>query len=146
VLDIHHIKHPDKAYDDDDLICIGFSTHYQAMRVRFGEHLLDGIAGENIIIECDKEVWPDDLGQQLIIQDEITNRRTILQMVSHANPCQEFSQFALGNRYDKPPASEMKAALQFLGDGRRGFLFVMQEGQDSAVVQPGDKVFIVDTP
>ena len=25
VLDIHHINHPDKAYDDDDLVCIG---HY----------------------------------------------------------------------------------------------------------------------
>ena len=48
VLDIHHISHPDKAYDNDDLVCIGFTSHYEAMRARFGEHMVDGIAGENI--------------------------------------------------------------------------------------------------
>jgi len=26
VLDIHHIEHPDKAYDKDDLISIGFTS------------------------------------------------------------------------------------------------------------------------
>ena len=51
VLDIHHINHPDKAYDDDDLVCIGFTSHYDAMRDRFGDHMVDGIAGENIIID-----------------------------------------------------------------------------------------------
>ena len=28
VLDIHHINHPDKEYDDDDLVSIGFTSHY----------------------------------------------------------------------------------------------------------------------
>ena len=27
VLDIHHIDHPDKAYDNDDLVCIGCTSH-----------------------------------------------------------------------------------------------------------------------
>ena len=36
VLDIHHINHPDKAYDKKDLVSIGFTSHYQAMRERFG--------------------------------------------------------------------------------------------------------------
>jgi hypothetical protein len=31
VLDIHHIDHPDKKYDNDDLVCIGFSSHYAAI-------------------------------------------------------------------------------------------------------------------
>jgi hypothetical protein len=56
VLDIHHINHPDKAYDNDDLISIGFTSHYAAMRERFGEHMVDGVAGENIMIEYDREV------------------------------------------------------------------------------------------
>ena len=43
VLDIHHIKHPDKAYDEDDLICLGFTSHYEAMRNRFGEHMVDAL-------------------------------------------------------------------------------------------------------
>ena len=35
VLDIHHMDHPDKEYDDDDLVCIGFTSHYDKMRERF---------------------------------------------------------------------------------------------------------------
>ncbi len=144
VLDIHHIDHPGKEYDDDDLICIGFSSHYKAMRTRFGAQLVDGIAGENIIIENDKEIWPEDLGQQIVIENSMTGYQMRLEMVCHANPCQEFSQFVLGIPYEKPAADEMKATLQFLGNGRRGFLFVMQKGQKPATVRAGDKVFVVD--
>ncbi len=36
-MDIHHLDHPDKEYDDDDLVCIGFTSHYDKMRERFGE-------------------------------------------------------------------------------------------------------------
>ena len=69
VLDIHHIDHPDKAYGGDDLVCIGFTSHYDAMREQFGEHMVDGIAGENIIIENDQEVWLEDLGRQIAIEN-----------------------------------------------------------------------------
>ena len=51
VLDIHHLDHPDKKYDDDDLVCIGFTSHYDKMRKRFGGHMIYGSAGENIIID-----------------------------------------------------------------------------------------------
>jgi len=142
VLDIHHINHPDKEYDDDDLVCIAFTSHYEAMRARFGAHLVDGIAGENIIIECEQEIWPEDLSQQIIIENSKTGYQMKLEMVSHANPCQEFSQFVLDTPYKKPAADKMKATLQFLGNGRRGFLFVMQKGQEAATVQAGDKVFV----
>ncbi len=144
VLDIHHLNHPHKEYDDDDLICIGFTSHYEAMRSRFGAHLVDGIAGENIIIDCDREIWREDLSRQLVIEDANTGYRMRLELVSHADPCQEFSQFALGSPYENPPAKKMKATLQFLGKGRRGFLLVMQDGQKTATVQPGDKVFVID--
>jgi hypothetical protein len=69
VLDIHYLDHPGKAYDDDDLVCVGFSAHYDAMRGEFGEHMVDGIAGENIIIEYADEVWPEDLGESLALED-----------------------------------------------------------------------------
>ena len=143
VLDIHHINHPGKEYDDDDLVCIAFTSHYEAMRARFGSKMVDGIAGENIIIKCDREIWPEDLGQQIIIESATSGCQLRLEMTSHANPCQEFSQFALGNQYEKPPAAVMKETLQFLGNGRRGFLYIMPEGQESATVQPGDKVLVV---
>jgi hypothetical protein len=143
VLDIHHISHPDKAYDNDDLVCIGFTAHYEAMRGRFGEHMVDGIAGENIIIEYEEEVWPDDLDQHLAIENQESGHRALLDLVSFAAPCREFSHFAAQSQHQDLPASKLKNTLQFLGNGRRGFLLVLSEGQETVVVRRGDKVFVV---
>jgi hypothetical protein len=143
VLDIHHISHPDKAYDNDDLVCIGFTSHYEAMRARFGDHMVDGIAGENIIIEYEEEVWSEDLGKRIAIENQDTGDRALLDMVSYASPCREFSLFATRSQYEALPADKLKDTLQFLGNGRRGFLLVMRAGQEAATVRPGDKVFAV---
>lgn len=143
VLDIHHKNHPDKKYVDDDLVSIGFTSHYEAMRDRFGEHMVDGIAGENIIIEYDQEIWMDDLGQRIAIENKDTGQKAILDLGSYASPCKEFSHFA-ANSQDKPlPAAELKATLQFLNKGRRGFLLGLSDDQKTVTVQPGDKVFVV---
>jgi len=141
VLDIHHLDHPDKAYDDDDLVCISFTSHYEAMRTRFGEHMVDGIAGENIIIEYDTEVWTADLGGQIAIENSETGQMTLLDLVSFAAPCDEFSHFAAQSQDKRLPAAELKSTLQFLNKGRRGFLLVLRDGQAAATVQPGDRVF-----
>jgi hypothetical protein len=141
VLDIHHLDHPDKAYGDDDLVSIGFTSHYEAMRDRFGEHMVDGIAGENVIIEYDEEVWVDDIGQQIAIENKETGQMTLLDVVCYAAPCDEFSHFVAQSQDKRLPAIELKATLQFLNNGRRGFLFVLSEGQEAAIVQPGDRVF-----
>ncbi|MBL7161681.1 MAG: MOSC domain-containing protein [Anaerolineales bacterium] len=143
VLDIHHINHPDKAYDDDDLVSIGFTSHYEAMRERFGEHMVDGSAGENIIIEYADEVWVDDLGEQIAIESVETGQRALLDFVSFAPPCEEFSHFVAQSQHERLPAAELKSTLQFLNNGRRGFLLLLSEGQESATVQAGDKVFVV---
>ncbi len=143
VLDIHHIDHPDKAYDNDDLICIGFTSHYEAMRRRFGEHMVDGAAGENIIIEYDQEVWTDDLGQKIAFESAETGQQALLDLVSFAAPCEEFSHFAANSQYERLPGAKLKTTLKFLNNGRRGFLLVLSAGQEGATVQPGDKVFAV---
>lgn len=145
VLDIHHIDHPDKKYDNDDLVCIGFSSHYAAMRARFGEHMIDGIAGENIIIQAEKEIWPEDLGQRLGFESSETGDITFLDVVKFAAPCEEFSHFAAQSQHQRLPAAELKATLQFLGNGRRGYLLVLSDGQEPAIVQPKDRVFVIDT-
>ena len=143
VLDIHHIDHPNKAYDNDDLVSIGFTSHYQAMRARFGEHIVDGIAGENIIIEYDQEVWPEDIGQQIAIENADTGRTALLDVVSFAAPCDEFSHFAANSQYERLPAEKLKSTLQFLGNGRRGFLLVLSDNQEPGIVRSGDRVFVV---
>lgn len=144
VLDIHHISHHGKAYDNNDLVCIGFTSHYEAMRARFGDHLVDGSAGENIIIECEEEIWPEDLGQGIAIENQQTGHMAKLDLISFAAPCDEFSHFVAGSQHERLPAPKLKDTLQFLGNGRRGFLLVMSEGQEIATVQHGDKVFVID--
>ena len=143
VLDIHHIDHPDKAYDNKDLVSIGFTSHYNAMRKKFGNHMVDGIAGENIIIEYDWEVWMEDLGMQICIENVKTGTRALFDIVRFAAPCEEFSHFAAKSQYERLPAAGLKNTLQFLNHGRRGFLLVLSEGQEIATVEPGDRVFAV---
>ena len=144
VLDIHHINHPGKAYDKDDLICIGFTSHYKAMRDNFGDHMVDGIAGENIIIEFEEEIWPEDIGQKIAIENTNTGKLVLLNLVRFAAPCSTFSHYAAQSQHEKLPADQLKSVLQFLGNGRRGFLFLLSDHQEDAFVQPGDKVYLVD--
>jgi MOSC domain-containing protein YiiM len=144
VLDIHHLDHPGKKYDEDDLICIGFTSHYDKMRERFGDHLAYGTAGENIIIDYPDEIWLDDLGGQIGIENQDTGQLLVLGQIQVAAPCEEFSHFAAQSQDEKLPAGELKDILQFLGDGRRGFLLVLADGQEEGVVRPGDKVFAID--
>jgi len=143
ILDIHHLEHPGKAYDDDDLVCIGFTSHYAAMRERFGAHMVDGAAGENIIIDSQKEIWPDELGQRIAIENNQTGQVSFLEVTRFAAPCAEFSHFAAHSQDTRMPAKELKDTLQFLGNGRRGFLLVLGDGQESFTVQPGDLVYTV---
>ncbi len=143
VLDIHHLDHPDKAYDNNDLVCIGFTSHYEEMRARFGDHMVDGMAGENIIIEYEQEVWPEDLGQQITFENTNTGSRALLDVVSFAAPCEEFSHFAANSQHERLPAEKLKATLQFLDNGRRGYLLVLSDNQEPVTVRSGDRVFVV---
>ena len=143
VLDIHHLDHPDKAYDNNDLVCIGFTSHYEGMRARFGDHMVDGTAGENIIIEYEQEVWPEDLGEQIAFENTNTGHRALLDVVSFAPPCEEFSHFAANSQNERLPAEKLKATLQFLGNGRRGYLLVLSDNQEPVTVRSGDRVFVV---
>lgn len=144
VLDIHHLDHPDKAYDDDDLVCIGFSSHYEAMRSEFGAHMVDGIAGENILIDYSDEVWPEDLGASLGIEDQDSGEVAVLRMVSFAAPCVEFSRFCVQSPQEKLSARRLGEILKFLGNGRRGFLLVLDQGHEAVIVRPGDKVVLLN--
>ena len=143
ILDIHHASHLDTHNEGDNAISIGFTSHYAQMRARFGEHMQDGIAGENIIIASEKQFWLDDLGQQIIIQDPNGERQVELDVIKFAAPCEEFSHYAANRQGERLPAEELKATLQFLGDGRRGFLLTLNVNQEPSLVKPGDLVFAV---
>jgi hypothetical protein len=101
----------------------------------------DGTAGENVIIDCNEEIWLADLGKQLEFRNPGSGETVTLDVIKIASPCDEFSHFAAASQEQRLPADDLKETLQFLGNGRRGFLLTLSAGQDMGIIQPGDLVF-----
>jgi len=139
IVDVHHAEHPHtKNQRGLNGVSIGFTSHYQAMQAQFGAHLSDGIAGENILIATDRRLTLDDLGDAVVIQ---RRHQVIARLVDLlvAAPCVEFSHFA--NVSDGPlPADRLRATLQFLDDGMRGFYARLADGQPEVELRVGDQV------
>jgi hypothetical protein len=143
MIDVHNAQHPEsKNQRGLNDISIGFTGHYQAMRARFGPHLADGCAGENILVEADRAFTLADLTGRLAIQNPATGEVVYLAEVLVAAPCVPFSHFAASQA--ELPAEALKDTLQFLNDGRRGFYAQLAEGQREGWVQAGDWLFAVD--
>ena len=54
VIDVHHVQHPaSRNHSGINGVSVAFTSHYEAMRSKFGDHLVDGCAGENILVEAD---------------------------------------------------------------------------------------------
>lgn len=139
LLDVHNRRHADTRNQGPNSLSFGFTSHYTAMRDRFGPHLADGVAGENILIASDRTFTLADLGTALVICGP-DGRVTRLVDLIVAAPCAEFSQFACFSDMPLTPG-ELRTALQFLNDGVRGFYARLADGPD-AEVRPGDRVFV----
>jgi len=142
IMDLHHADHPmTHNSKGKNGVSLGFTTHYQAMRAQFGAHLSDGIAGENILVDTNRTFVLADLGERIIIENQQTGQRAYLTNFKVAAPCVEFTHYAI-NHGPSLPAAELKAALQFLDGGRRGFYARITEQEMPIVIQTGDKVYI----
>ncbi len=144
VMDVHHIDHPTSGnHHGTNGVSFGFTSHYETIRTQFGEHMVDGCAGENILIETDAIIMLSDLGGRVAIQSEKTGKLVYLTKLKVAAPCVEFSQYA-ANHGLPLEAAPLKATLQFLNHGRRGFYATAQEQKTPVLVKAGDRVFVVD--
>jgi hypothetical protein len=140
LVDMHHAEHPEsKNRQGVNSISIGFTSHYRAMRDRFGAHLADGCGGENILVETDRRWAAEELGESLVIQSA-DGRAITLASVIVAAPCVEFSRFAHLSA-DPLTSDELRSTLQFLDGGMRGFYARLEDGQAEAEVREGDRVF-----
>lgn len=142
IVDVHNASHPQsKNARGLNGISIGFTSHYGAMRERFGPHLTDGCAGENIVVAAERVLGLADLGGELMIVGD-DGRRARLSALMVAAPCAEFSRFA---NFTAEPLSpdELRATLQFLGDGMRGFYARL--GGAEAELRVGDQVYRLDS-
>lgn len=157
-LDAHHADHPRSGNRGNNGISLGFTAHYGRMRDRFGDHITVGCAGENVIAETAVPLTLDELAAGLVIVTA-GGQEIRLEQASVMLPCEPFSRFCL-QADDRAPALAMKETLQFLDNGMRGFAVVLgrastisastpantarREPVESAVIHPGDKLFLVD--
>jgi hypothetical protein len=139
ILDVHHVEHPaTKNADGTNGVSIGFSSHYTAMRERFGPHLTDGQAGENILVSATQQIDEVTLASGLAIQTQDGLVR--LERFVGAEPCVEFTRFALELGAADPSNVQVTEGLRFLRGGMRGFYATLAGA--SGVVRPGDSVFV----
>lgn len=140
VPDVHHGDHPASQFRGENGISVGFTAHYTAMRERFGDHLTDGIAGENILIETAEYVDERDIQAGVLIET-VDGNSARLGDVCVATPCVPFSRFALHLDDDSKPDRALTGALQFLNDGMRGFYLTLQG--EPVEISLGAAVYVV---
>ena len=120
ILDVHHTEHP-RTRDRKGrggILFIG-TGDYAALRARYGDHVVDGIAGETILLDAQEGL----AGRRLSSTATITTADGTLELhrVRVAEPCIEFSRFCL-RREPTPVVDEvLKQTLVDLDDGARGY-------------------------
>lgn len=137
LIDVHNESHPQTRYRGDNKLSFGFLQNYERMRGRFGDHIKDGNAGENIIIDAEIDILSMNHKRRFFLKHddsliELTN-------VIPAPPCRPFSVFCL---IVPQCAEDIKGALQFLSNGTRGYYAEAVITDDTFVVQAGDELLV----
>jgi len=79
-------------------ISLGFTSHYDAMREHFGDRVVVGCAGENIIASSDRQFSYDDLAAGVAILSPDGQERVRLKVLQVAHPCRPFTDGHSTNR------------------------------------------------
>ena len=120
VRDVHHADHPDSR---NRRLTNGASlltrAHYAVLRGRYGAHLVDGVAGESLLLDTDGPWTEADLAGTLWLE---TADGELLELggAAAAPPCVEFSRFCLQVPVG-PVGPDVRQALVDLDGGARGF-------------------------
>ena len=133
ILDVHNTAHPATRYTDGNTVSFGLTSHYARMRERFGPHMVEGCAGENILIETAAPLRLQDLGERIGLRGAQGDETLEFAAFRVAAPCVEFSKFAIGNQDAAP--EDLKPVLQFLDQGTRGFYVTLAR---AGTVRRGD--------
>lgn len=139
VLDVHHLGHPNSQHIGSNAVTIGFTFHYVRMRERYGPHVFDGCAGENILIETRESIRLGRLRRGVAIRCQAAGALVWLGGIIVARPCVEFSRYSLRMPQAGRDSPEVKSALQFLDDGMRGFRVTPAS---EAILSLGDRVYL----
>ena len=141
-LDVHHADHPDSR---NVQLVNGLSVlplaHYELLRARFGPHVVDGSAGESLLLQTVGPLQEADLAGTLLLDtvgpDGAPGEPLELTDGQAAPPCIEFSRWVLGRTPGSTVDDAVQEAMAFLQDGRRGF-YLMASGTGRVV--PGARL------
>ncbi len=121
VADVHHADVPDGR---NVRLLNGLSllprSHYDRMRRRFGAHVVDGVAGESLLLDTEGPWTLDALGGELLLE---TAEGDLLPLsgAAVASPCVEFTRFCLDDLSLPAGDAAVREAMVDLDDGTRGF-------------------------
>ena len=141
VLDVHHVDHP-RTRDRKGIGGVTFMGvgDYARLRVRYGDHLTEGIAGETILLDAAAGFGRTPVPAEVTV---LTSDGPIgLVRVRVADPCVEFSRFCLRQEPSSVVDADVTQALVDLADGCRGYRGV---ATGSGVIALGDQVVIADS-
>lgn len=120
LLDVHHADHPDsrnvKGVNGLSLLPV---AHHDALRARYGDHLVDGAAGESLLLDTVGS-WPADALAGTLLLETVDGSPLTLTGGMPAPPCVEFSRFCLGLPVGTL-GPEVEQALVDLDGGARGY-------------------------
>src|SRR5438046_2260854 len=115
LVDVHHRAHPHtKNEDGAHGVSLGFTSHYALMQQRFGDRIVPGCAGENVLVDSEERVTLDDLNSGVAVLGTDGRELVCLDVLQVAHPCRPFSGWALGGMVE---TDVLKATLQFLDEG-----------------------------
>lgn len=135
--DVHHVAHPrSRNHGRASGLSVGFTSHYAAMRERFGERVADGVAGENVLVDAEERMTRDRLSGGALR----TGHGALVRFdeVHVAEPCVEFSRYVLGIEPGDRRTS-LREPLQQLMGGIRGFYVALAEPVELGL---GDEIIL----
>lgn len=138
ILDVHHQDHPQSRDRRGRAGVLFMGTgDYRALRTRYGDHVVDGIAGETVLVDAPSGLAR--LGLPPTASVVTADGPLELHDVRAADPCVEFSRFCL--RRDPSPVVDqaVRQALLDLDHGARGYRSV---ATTTATIRLGDIVRI----
>lgn len=142
IVDVHNKTHPaSRNRDGANGVSIGFTSHYGAMRQNFGHHLGDGLAGENILVQLDDMVLPEELSGEMLIRSTSGEEVRLVNVVVAA-PCVEFARFVLNFPDGARPDRRVTEAVRFLHHGMRGY-YASYSDSSEATIELGNRFTIV---
>ncbi len=138
VLDVHNPEHPRAKTAPGREVSFGFTSHYARMHDRYGDHVTTGCAGENVLVESGRLWTLEDFRAGLAFRNA-AGALLLLDQVTVAAPCVEFSRFSLADPQASP--QDLKPVLQFLDAGTRGYVFTPGGNGEVAI---GDTLVLRD--